>query len=64
MENNTAYNGKLDNTQGNPTTENLEESSRIIPELEKLRLSQNFSDMVGVKKALLTIPVRKPSRQD
>jgi len=29
-----------------------------------LRLSQNFSELVGVKKALLTVPVRKPSRQD
>jgi hypothetical protein len=29
-----------------------------------LRLSQNFTDMVGVKKALLTVPVRKPNRQD
>jgi len=30
----------------------------------RLRLSQNFAEMVGVKKALLTVPVRKPSRQD
>src|SRR5215212_249973 len=29
-----------------------------------LRLSQNFTAMVGVKKALVTVPVRKPSRQD
>ncbi len=29
-----------------------------------LRLSQNFGELVGVKKALLTVPVRKPSRQD
>ena len=32
--------------------------------LDSLRLSQNFAESVGVKKALLTIPVRKPSRQD
>lgn len=30
----------------------------------KLRLSQNFVETVGVKKALLTVPVRKPGRQD
>jgi len=29
-----------------------------------LALSQNFSDMVGVKKAVITIPVRKPNRQE
>lgn len=32
--------------------------------LEDLRLSQDFASQVGVKKALLTVPVRKPSRQD
>jgi hypothetical protein len=30
----------------------------------RLRLTQNFSDHVGVRKALLTVPVRKPGRQD
>jgi len=30
----------------------------------RLRLSQNFAETVGVKKALLTVPVRKPGRQD
>jgi hypothetical protein len=29
----------------------------------KLRLSQDFDAMVGVKKALLTVPVRRPDRQ-
>ncbi|MET0107213.1 MAG: hypothetical protein ABW072_19025 [Sedimenticola sp.] len=29
-----------------------------------LRLSQNFSETVGVKKALITVPVRKPNRQE
>ena len=33
-------------------------------DLSRLRLSQNFAEKVGVKKALLTIPVRKPGRQD
>jgi hypothetical protein len=32
-------------------------------DLAKLRLSQNFADGLGVKKALLTVPVRKPDRQ-
>jgi hypothetical protein len=30
----------------------------------RLRLSQNFAEMAGVKKALTTVPVRKPNRQD
>lgn len=29
-----------------------------------LRLSQNFAATVGVKKALVTVPVRKPSKQE
>jgi hypothetical protein len=33
-------------------------------DLENLRLSQNFSDLVGVKKLLTTVPVRKPGKQD
>ena len=31
--------------------------------LKRLRLSQSFSDTIGVKKLLLTVPVRKPNRQ-
>lgn len=30
----------------------------------RLRLKQDFADSVGVKKALITVPVRKPNRQD
>ena len=33
-------------------------------DLNKLRLSQDFGATLGVKKALLTVPVRKPGRQD
>jgi hypothetical protein len=29
-----------------------------------LRLDQSFADTVGVKKCLMTVPVRKPNRQD
>jgi hypothetical protein len=32
-------------------------------DLEQLRLPQNFADAIGVKKVLLTVPVRKPDRQ-
>ena len=32
-------------------------------DLERLRLSQDFPNQVGVKKAILTVPVRKPDRQ-
>ena len=31
---------------------------------DKLRLNQNFSKLAEVKKELITIPVRKPGRQD
>jgi len=30
----------------------------------RLRLSQNFAERVGVRKAITTIPVRKPNRQE
>lgn len=33
-------------------------------DLDSLRLSQNFADSVGVKRMLITVPVRKPNRQD
>ena len=32
-------------------------------DLERLRLSQDFPNKVGVKKAIITVPVRKPDRQ-
>ena len=32
-------------------------------DLERLRVSQNFADAIGVKRALLTVPVKKPDRQ-
>jgi hypothetical protein len=33
-------------------------------DFEKLRLSQNFSELAGVKKAVITIPVRRPNRHE
>ena len=32
-------------------------------DLEHLRLTQDFTSSVGVKKAIITVPVRKPDRQ-
>jgi hypothetical protein len=39
-------------------------NGKAVFNFDKLRLSQNFSEIVGVKKALLTVPVRKPNRQE
>jgi hypothetical protein len=36
----------------------------VFDNIDSLRLSQNFSESVGVTKALLTVPVRKPGRQE
>ncbi|MGZ3781534.1 MAG: hypothetical protein ACXVCY_12855 [Pseudobdellovibrionaceae bacterium] len=33
-------------------------------DLSKLKISQNFTETIGVKKALLHVPVRKPNRQE
>ena len=38
-------------------------ASDPFSDLSKLRLSQDFASTIGVKKALLTVPVRKPTRQ-
>jgi acetoin utilization deacetylase AcuC-like enzyme len=49
----------------NPETDNPPQTNEDHPfDPTRLRLSQNFAESVGVKKALLTIPVRKPGRQD
>jgi hypothetical protein len=32
-------------------------------DLDKFRIPQNFADAIGVKQALVTVPVRKPDRQ-
>ncbi|MFO1352027.1 MAG: hypothetical protein U1F68_15665 [Gammaproteobacteria bacterium] len=44
-----------------------ENSASIIADpfnLDALRLTQAFEDVIGVKKLLTTVPVRKPSRQE
>jgi hypothetical protein len=44
---------------------NNQEAEKVDPfDIEKLRLSQDFATTLGVKKALLTVPVRKPNRQE
>lgn len=43
-----------------PTTE---KAGDIFADLSRLRLSQDFAATIGVKKALLTIPVRKPAKE-
>ena len=55
MENNSVNPGQL-NTKP-------EENSNCF-NLDKLRLSQSFSELAGVKKLITTIPVRKPNRQE
>ena len=38
-------------------------SNQDLFDLEELRLSQDFEALVGVKKKIITVPVRKPHRQ-
>src|SRR5215831_16363688 len=45
-----------DNTNVQPTND-------LFSNLDNLRLSQDFAANLGVKKALLTIPVKKPSKE-
>lgn len=42
-----------------PQTENLDP----FADISKLRLSQNFSANLGVKKLIVTLPVRKPNKE-
>lgn len=59
IEDHATLNGGVFETSGNglqPETGGFD--------LDSLRLTQNFAELVGVKKALLTVPVRKPGRQD
>jgi hypothetical protein len=36
----------------------------LFENLDQLRLDQNFAEVIGVKKLITTIPVRKPHRQE
>ncbi len=40
-----------------------EYNPNFLPDLDSLRLTQDFESVVGAKKILATIPVRKPDRQ-
>ena len=42
----------------------VEEEQGNIFNPDRLRLTQDFSEIAGVKKAIITIPVRKPNRQE
>jgi len=53
---------KAEATPENTTSASPPDNHQFDP--SRLRLSQNFTESVGVKKALLTVPVRKPGRQD
>jgi len=44
--------------------QSAEEKLRALLDPERLRLSQDFAANIGVRKALLTVPVRKPHRQE
>ena len=47
-----------------PTENTTPEKDQDPFDPSRLRLSQDFAATVGVKKALITVPVRKPSKQE
>ena len=50
-------------TKENPKPTQTETADQF-PDLNKLRLSQEFLETAGAKKLLTTVPVRKPRKQD
>jgi hypothetical protein len=40
------------------------ETGNYFSDLSKLKIGQNFNETVGVKKAILHVPIRKPTRQE
>ncbi len=52
------------NIQESQETAVKENTEYIVEDLNQLRLTQNYSEMAGLKKAILTAPVRKPLNQD
>lgn len=48
---------------GPPPSPSQAAATSSVPNLDKLRLSQSFHEQLGVRKAIVTIPVRKPDRQ-
>jgi hypothetical protein len=56
--------GESTDSQGSHLPQADGSSLAIDPfNLDRLRLSQDFESRVGVRKALITVPVRKPNRQ-
>ncbi len=49
------------NHEDDALKKNIKADSRF--DLERLRLSQDYESQAGVRKALITVPVRKPNRQ-
>jgi hypothetical protein len=64
----TTYEEKLmrKNSSTNRTEEQAVQADDpdIFSDLSKLRLSQDFHKQIGVKKALVRVPVRKPHKQE
>ena len=56
-------NGKGPSKAKNDEKNNKANDDEIF-DFENLRLTQNFSELAGVKKAIITIQVRKPNRQE
>ena len=62
---------KIMNEEYNSATEHAATDAETIPvaappdpfDPARLRLSQDFASTLGVKKALLTVPVKKPARE-
>jgi len=57
----TATDSPLSTAEAAPSA--MSQSAPTI-DISKLRLSQNFAAMTGVKKILATVPVKKPNRQE
>ena len=55
-------NSAKQSSNNNSSVQHTKESNVFDP--SALKLSQNYSDMAGVKKLITTIPVRKPGKQD
>ena len=53
-----------DENLNNRKTSKAKNNDDDIFDLDNLRLSQSFQELVGVKKAVTTIPVRRPHRQE
>jgi hypothetical protein len=65
MENDTLKPALSDSESGGPGPSDAAPKQNIDDPFDpsRLRLSQDFENKVGVKKAVITVPVRKPDRQ-